>query len=71
MAALDFKKGGLSPGGIGYDINCGVRMLRTSLTREDILKNVNELLDELFKAVPAGLGSKSDIKLRRFADIKL
>ena len=63
VAALDFEKGGLSPGGIGYDINCGVRMLRTKLTREDILKKVHELLDKLFEEVPAGLGSKSDIKL--------
>lgn len=63
VAALDFKKGGLSPGGIGYDINCGVRMLRTDLNREDILKKVHDLLEEMFKAVPCGLGSKSDIHL--------
>ncbi len=63
VAALDFEKGGLSPGGIGYDINCGVRMLRTNLTREDVLKKVNDVLNNMFEAVPAGLGSKSDIKL--------
>lgn len=60
---MDFENGGLSPGGIGYDINCGVRMLRTSLTREDILKNVHKVLDEIYKAVPCGVGSKSDVRL--------
>ncbi len=43
--------------------NCGVRMLQTNLTRDDVLGKVHELLEEMYKAVPAGLGSKSDIKL--------
>jgi len=63
VAALDYEKGGLSPGGIGYDINCGVRLLRTNLVREDIIKNHEKILDELFTLVPSGLGSKSDLRL--------
>lgn len=59
VAALDYEKGGISPGGIGYDINCGVRLLRTSLMREDILPKIRALLDSLFKYVPAGLGSSN------------
>ncbi|MFC1801746.1 RtcB family protein [Nanoarchaeota archaeon] len=57
VAALDFKTGGISPGGIGYDINCGVRLLRTNLTKEQIYPKIKELLDTLFELVPAGLGS--------------
>ena len=59
VAALDFKTGGISPGGIGYDINCGVRLLRTNLTKEQIYPRIKELLEELFKFVPAGLGSSN------------
>jgi len=59
VAALDFEKGGISPGGIGYDINCGVRLLRTNLKKEDIYPKVKELLESLFQHVPAGLGSSN------------
>lgn len=59
VAALDFKQGGLSPGGIGYDINCGVRLLRTNLKKEDIYPKIKELLETLFEYVPAGLGSSN------------
>ena len=59
VAALDIKEGGLSPGGIGYDINCGVRLLKTNLTKEQIEPRVKELLESFFKNVPAGLGSSN------------
>lgn len=59
VAALDYEKGGISPGGIGYDINCGVRLLRTNLKKEDIYPKVKELLESLFQHVPAGLGSSN------------
>ena len=59
VAALDFKKGGISPGGIGYDINCGVRLLRTNLTKKDVHPKIKELLESLFEHVPAGLGSSN------------
>ncbi len=59
VAALDYEKGGISPGGIGYDINCGVRLLRTNLKKEDIYLKIKELLESLFKHTPAGLGSSN------------
>jgi len=65
VAALDFEKGGISPGGIGYDINCGVRLLRSNLKKEDVQPKMKELMDNIFKYCPAGLGSSNirvDIK---------
>lgn len=64
VAALDFEKGGISPGGIGYDINCGVRLLYTNLSKEDIYPKIKELLEILFQHVPAGLGS-SNIRISK------
>lgn len=57
VAAVDFNDGSISPGGIGFDINCGVRLIRSNLTVDDI-KDVKKLTDELYKNVPSGLGSK-------------
>ncbi|MFW5921904.1 MAG: RtcB family protein [Halodesulfurarchaeum sp.] len=57
VAAIDAEDGVISPGAIGYDINCGVRMLRTNLTREDIAGKEEELVDALFEAIPSGLGA--------------
>jgi len=62
VAALDYENGGISPGGIGYDINCGVRLLRSDLTKEDVKPKIKELLDKLLEYCPAGLGS-SNIKV--------
>jgi tRNA-splicing ligase RtcB (3'-phosphate/5'-hydroxy nucleic acid ligase) len=59
VAALDVKTGGISPGGIGYDINCGVRLLRTNLTKEQMYPKIKDLLDSLFTYVPAGLGGSN------------
>lgn len=56
VAAIDVEKGGISPGGIGYDINCGVRLLRTNLKVERVKPQIPQLIDALFKNVPAGLG---------------
>jgi len=63
VAALDFKEGGLSPGGIGFDINCGVRLLRTNLTIEEIRPKLKELLESIFKNVPSGVGEVGKIRL--------
>ena len=63
VAALDFKEGGISPGGIGYDINCGVRLLTTNLTVKDVTPKLKDLLEAMFRNVPSGLGSKGKIKL--------
>jgi len=65
---MDLTEGGvISPGGVGYDINCGVRLIRTSLTEKDIIKakGINELINELFTAIPSGLGSQGKIKLTK------
>ncbi|MBW3018151.1 RtcB family protein [Candidatus Woesearchaeota archaeon] len=63
VAAMDAETGVISPGGIGYDINCGVRMLATPLTKDDVLPKAREIVESLFRHVPCGVGSKSEIKL--------
>jgi tRNA-splicing ligase RtcB len=65
VAALDFENGGLSPGGIGFDINCGVRLLRTNLTENQVRPKLPQLLDTIFRNVPSGLGSEAKIKLTK------
>lgn len=57
VAAMDPNEGGvISPGGVGYDINCGVRLVRTDLTVDDIKDRVRELVDLLFRRIPTGVG---------------
>ncbi|HUG18883.1 MAG TPA: RtcB family protein, partial [Planctomycetaceae bacterium] len=57
VCATDPAEGGvISPGGVGYDINCGVRMVRTNLFYRDVKPRLQELVDELFEKVPAGTG---------------
>ncbi|MFH1621852.1 MAG: RtcB family protein [Candidatus Omnitrophota bacterium] len=64
VAATDIEKGGvISPGGVGFDINCGVRMLRTNLQFEEIKTKIKDLVYALFSDVPSGVGSKGDIKV--------
>jgi len=63
VAALDYEDGGLSPGGIGFDINCGVRLLRTNLNVERIRPKLPDLIESIFKNVPAGVGRKGKIRL--------
>jgi len=63
VAALDFYEGGLSPGGIGFDINCGVRLLQTNLTVEQVRPKIPQLLESVFQNVPSGLGETGKIKL--------
>ncbi len=65
VAAFDLDEGVISPGGVGYDINCGVRVLRTDYTAEDIAARRRELLAEIFKEVPAGVGKGGVTKLNR------
>lgn len=57
VAAFDEAEGVISAGGVGFDISCGVRLLRTPLTREQIAERVVELADALYHEVPAGVGS--------------
>ena len=64
VAAMRMSDGVVSPGGVGFDINCGVRILRTNLTQEEVRPRIKELLDSLYNNVPSGLGSKGRIRLR-------
>ena len=63
VAAFDMKKGVISPGGVGYDINCGVRLLASNLDKKGFLSKRTEVLDELYKNVPSGVGKKSEFRL--------
>ena len=66
VAAFDEEEGIVSPGGVGYDINCGVRLLGTSLSRPDLEALGKKLLDGLFRSIPAGVGSsRKDLRLDR------
>ncbi|MFC7046414.1 RtcB family protein [Halobacteriaceae archaeon GCM10025711] len=56
VAAIDAEDGCISPGGVGYDINCGVRMVKTNLTYDDVQGKEEELVNALFDAIPSGLG---------------
>jgi len=62
VAAMDVETGGISPGGIGYDINCGVRLLRTSLKESQVRDKLKPIMDLIFQNVPAGLGT-GNVKL--------
>lgn len=64
VAAFDMDNGIVSPGGVGYDINCGVRLMKTALTRTEIAGKLKDLVDALFINIPSGVGSKrKDLKL--------
>ena len=58
VAATDYEDGVISPGGVGYDINCGVRLLATTLTEKEIRPKLAPLAETIFKNVPSGLGSR-------------
>jgi len=60
---LDYEHGGLSPGGIGFDINCGVRLLTTNLTVQDVKPRLKEILESMFRNIPSGVGETGKIKL--------
>lgn len=63
VAATRVSDGVVSPGGVGFDINCGVRLLSTPLHKEDVTPKVKALLDQLFRDVPAGAGKGSEARL--------
>ena len=63
VAATDFEEGVISPGGVGYDINCGVRLVRTNLREEDVRPRLSEIVDGLFDYIPSGLGLSGKVKL--------
>jgi tRNA-splicing ligase RtcB (3'-phosphate/5'-hydroxy nucleic acid ligase) len=61
VAAFGVEDGVVSPGGVGYDINCGVRLLATDLTRNDVQPKLKTVIDQLFRDVPSGVGSSGAI----------
>ena len=63
VAAFDMQQGVVSPGGVGYDINCGVRLMTCGLTRSDVQPKMKRLVTELFGAIPSGVGSAGALRL--------
>ena len=71
VAAFDTETGVISPGGIGFDINCGMRLVATSLTHEEIEPHLERLVNQLFKRIPAGVGGKGFVNISKdeFRDV--
>ncbi len=65
VAAMSIEDGVISPGGVGYDINCGCRLIRTELSLSDVQPRLKETVDALFQHVPAGVGSTGKVSLSR------
>ncbi|MBN2417368.1 RtcB family protein [bacterium] len=65
VAAMDQDNGVISPGGVGYDINCGVRLVRTNLEKKELLPRIRSLTEALFRDIPCGVGEKGRITLTR------
>src|SRR4051794_37573578 len=63
VAAMDMEHGCVSPGGVGFDINCGVRLLGTSLTLEEVRPKLRELVHQVFRDVPSGTGQSGQLKV--------
>ena len=63
VAAFDAEDGVISPGGIGFDINCGMRLIRTGLSEGEVRPHITELIGALFEAVPSGVGAKGFVRL--------
>lgn len=71
VAAFDLKNGVISPGGVGYDINCGVRLMASKLSRQDIQPKIRELVNSLFHHVPTGVGSKGELRVSESEEKKI
>jgi tRNA-splicing ligase RtcB (3'-phosphate/5'-hydroxy nucleic acid ligase) len=63
VAATNFNEGVISPGGVGYDINCGVRLIRTNLTEREVRPKLSAVVKEMFRSVPSGLGNVGALNL--------
>ena len=70
VAAIDAEEGVVSPGGVGYDINCGVRLIRTRLRFDDIADRIAQIADALYDAIPAGVGSEGAIPGLEIPELK-
>ena len=65
VAATDAEDGVISPGGVGYDINCGVRLVRTNLMESDLRPRLKDVVNDLFKSIPSGVGSEGAVRLTK------
>jgi tRNA-splicing ligase RtcB len=63
VCATDFSHGVVSPGGVGFDINCGVRLVRANLARQDVTPRLRELVNQIFRDVPCGTGGSGFVKI--------
>ncbi len=63
VAGIRVRDGVVSPGGVGFDINCGVRLLRTNLTADEVKPRMENLIADLFISIPSGLGSEGKIRV--------
>lgn len=66
VAATSYDDGVVSPGGVGFDINCGVRLLRSDLTEKDVRPRIEDLVDQLYVNVPSGVGGEGKIRVDEF-----
>src|SRR5437764_7748132 len=64
VAATDIEYGVVSPGGVGFDINCGVRLARTSLTEHEVRPRLRDLINQVFRDIPCGTGGEGPIQLK-------
>ena len=71
VAAFDWKEGIVSPGGVGYDINCGVRLASTALNENDVRRKLEPLVNALYQYIPSGVGSKGSLKLETSEEKKV
>lgn len=65
VAAFEAENGIISPGGVGFDINCGMRLLTTPLSKDQVLPKIHQLVDELFKTIPTGVGASGILKVSK------
>jgi tRNA-splicing ligase RtcB len=71
VAAFSLKDGVISPGGVGYDINCGVRLLRSNLNKDEVYPKIKNLVDILYSKIPTGVGSKGKLRLSQENERKI
>ncbi len=64
VAAIETKNGVISPGGIGYDINCGVRLLASEVSKKELAPHLEDLIEILFATIPTGVGSRGKLKVK-------
>jgi tRNA-splicing ligase RtcB len=71
VAAFDLEEGVISPGGVGYDISCGIRLLKTNIDADEISSRLEDIMYKLYSSIPKGVGSKGIIKLSKHQMDKL